>query len=241
MPKFLVSSKQVRGKLVDLSGENHRHIVKVLRFKEGQKIELFDENSITYQAIIKIISSKKLTVEIYNSFKLENESNLDINLFQSIIKGNKMDIIVQKCCELGVKSITPIYTERTVVRHTDKMKRWIKIAMESCKQSGRGLPVKINEPKSYDDTINNLPRKALNLLFDKQNGDIELKKVLGSFDKKNTTVNLIIGPEGGFSKDEIKASEDQGIKIVSLGPRTLRTETASIASVSIIQFCLGDI
>lgn len=240
MPKFPVSTSQITENLVKIAGAEYKHIVKVLRFKEGEKIELFDENLITHQAVIKSISSKELIAEIDNSLGLNSESNLNVSLYQAIPKGNKMDLIVQKCNELGVTSVTPIYTERTVVQHTNKINRWSKIALESCKQSGRSYPTKINEPKNYHDIIEILSEKDLNLLFHK-NSDIKLKTFLDTLNRKITTTNIIIGPEGGFSEEEIKAAKHQKIKIVGLGPRILRTETTSIASVSIIQFYLGDL
>ena len=241
MPKFPISSLQITDGLIRISGESYKHIVRVLRFKKGEKIELFDENSVTYQAVIKLISSKELIAEIQASSVLSTESELNICLFQSILKGNKMDLIVQKCGELGVKTITPIYTERTVVQHTDKLKRWAKVALESCKQSGRGQPVEIREPRDYNDVISSLPEKAVNLIFYEKNENVKLKKSLKTFNKGATDVNLIIGPEGGFSEKEIKEAELRKVKAVCLGPRILRAETAAIASVSIIQFHFGDI
>lgn len=241
MPKFPISNLQIKDGLIRISGENYKHIVKVLRFKKGEKIELFDENSVTYQAVIKLISGKELIAQIQTSSVLSNEPELNICLFQSILKGNKMDLIVQKCGELGVKSITPIYTERTVVQHTDKLKRWSKIALESCKQSGRGKPVEIKEPRDYGDVISSLPEKAVNLIFYEKNENVKLKKSLKPFDKGAAAVNLIIGPEGGFSEREIKEAELRKVKAVCLGPRILRAETAAIACVSIIQFHFGDI
>jgi len=241
MPRFPVSSLKIKENLIKITGDNYKHIVKVLRFKKGEKIELFDENSIIYQAVIKFISGKELIAEIQTSSTLDNESKLNICLFQSILKGNKMDLIVQKCSELGVKTFTPIYTERTVIQHTDKVKRWSKIALESCKQSGRNQPVEIKEPQNYNDIIKTLPEGAVNLLFYEKNDNIKLNRDLEAFDKGVSTVNLIIGPEGGFSEKEIQESKLRKVKTVCLGPRILKSETAAIASVSIIQFHFGDI
>lgn len=240
MPKFPISAAQIKENIISISGEEYKHIVRVLRFKEGEKIELFDENNILYQAVIKIISSKELVAEIYNSLRLNNESELNINLFQAIPKGNKMDLIVQKCSELGVKSLIPIYTERTVVQGTSKIKRWSKIALESCKQSGRSNPLQIKEPQKYYDVIKILSDTDLNLLF-YENTNNTLKTFLDSYINQNNTVNIIIGPEGGFSEEEIVKAETHKINIMGIGPRILRTETAAITSVSIVQFYFGDI
>ncbi|MGI9535139.1 MAG: 16S rRNA (uracil(1498)-N(3))-methyltransferase [Thermodesulfobacteriota bacterium] len=241
MAKFSILSKKISENSVKITGDEYKHIVKVLRYKEGDKLELFDENFITHQAVIKSISSKQLIAEIYDSLQLNNESELNINLFQAIPKGNKMDFIVQKSTELGVKSITPIYTERTVVQQTTRIKRWSKISLESCKQSGRNKPVYINDPLNYMEILKILNEKdVLNILF-YENKDNTLKTFLDSLNRQYSTVNLIIGPEGGFTENEIKKAENQKINILGLGPRILRTETAAIAAVSVIQFYMGDL
>ena len=240
MPKFSILSKKISNNTVKISGDEFKHIAKVLRYKEGKQIELFDENYITYQAVIKHISSKELIAEIYESLEIENESKLNIHLFQAIPKGNKMDLIVQKSTELGVKFITPIYTERTVVQKTGKLNRWVKISIESCKQSGRNKPVIINEPNSFIDILNviNSEKDFTMLFYEKKNN--RLKTFLDNNKQQYSNVNLIIGPEGGFTQEEIKLAEDKNINILGLGPRILRTETAAIAAVSVIQFYLGD-
>ena len=240
MPKFPISSDQIKEKTVRISGEEFKHIVKVLRYKEGNNIELFDENYVTHQAVIKDISSKDLVAEISTSKLVKIESNLNINLYQAITKGNKMDLIVQKCGELGVRSITPIYSERTVIQKTGKSKRWSKIAVESCKQSGRTKPLTINGPNSFKEIIKSLSENDLNLLF-YENNTVSLKTFLENIQIKNSTVNLVIGPEGGFSEEEIMKAKQQKVNILGLGPRILRAETAAIAAVSIIQFYFGDL
>ena len=212
-----------------------------MRQKVGENIELFDENFITHRAVIKTISSKELIAEIYDSLQINNESELNIHLFQAIPKGNKMDLIVQKSTELGVKSLTPIYTERTVVQQTSKLKRWSKISLESCKQSGRNMPVSINIPINYIDIFTTLNESDdLTMLF-YENRENSLKTFLDTLNRQYKTVNLIIGPEGGFTADEIKKAEMQKIEIFGLGPRILRSETAAIATISLIQFYLGDL
>ena len=240
MPKFPILKSQISGDMVKITGENYKHIVRVLRFKEGDKIDFFDENIKTYQSVITNISSKEIVAQIFNTLSVNNDSKLAINLYQSVPKGNKMDMIIQKSSELGVKSVTPIYTERTIVKHTSKIKRWAKISLESCKQSGRSKPLKINNPENYVDLITELSEKALNILF-YENTVTTLKEFLDNTGTKYSSINIIIGPEGGFSEAEIKQAEQNGINILGLGPRILRTETAAIASATIIQFYFGDL
>jgi len=240
MAKFPVSSKMIKDNLISISGENYKHIVKVLRHKVGENIEFFDESYKTYQAVIKIISSKELIAEIYEVSHVNNEPKLNINLFQSIPKGNKMDFIIQKSTELGVKSVTPVYTERTVVQNTSKIKRWSKIALESCKQSGRTVPLKIDKPRQFEDIFNDFSDNDLTLLF-YENSDYALKEFLEKLERRYKTINIVIGPEGGFSDEEIAYAQHNGINILGLGPRVLRAETAAIASVSVIQFYFGDL
>ena len=240
MPKFPILQSQIFGDQVKIAGDDYKHIVRVLRFKKGDKIDFFDQNVKTYQSIITNISSKEIIAHIYNTLTVNNDSKLAINLYQSVPKGNKMDMIIQKSSELGVKSITPIYTERTVVKQTSKSKRWVKIALESCKQCGRNKPLKINDPANYKDLIKKFSEKELNILF-YENKDSTLKDFLDSINTKYTSINIIIGPEGGFLEEEIAQAEHNGINILGLGPRILRTDTAAVVSVSIVQFYFGDL
>ena len=240
MPRFSIKSKQIQGNRAFLSGNEFFHISKVLRLGVNDHIELFDDNENEYRCRIIEIHKKELQVEILESIKNSKESLIEINLFQSIPKGSKIDLIIQKTTELGVNSITPIKTKRGLVLESRKTERWSKIALEACKQCGRSKPPVINNFVDFKDIPDLVSKKDLNLLFyENQKSGLKKHLIENSTDYKK--INLIIGPEGGFTDQEIDYSEKNGITIVGLGPRILRVETASITAVSIIQYHFGDL
>jgi 16S rRNA (uracil1498-N3)-methyltransferase len=156
-----------------------------------------------------------------------------------------MDYIIQKATELGVKKIVPVITERSQVRHTQKAGRWRKIAFSASQQSGRDKIPEVVEPLILEKFLNTLPQVSakegtLRLIFSESQEERNMKKVLSRF-KGLHSVMLLIGPEGGFSQEEIILSVEQGFIDVSLGPRILRAETAPVTAISIIQYELGDI
>jgi len=240
MPRFPINSSQVTGNKAIISGDNFKHIIKVLRFKINDELILFDEINNEHTGNIISINKKELYVEITETKKNLKESSIDINLFQSVPKGSKMDLIVQKTTELGVNSITPIRTERSIVQDSRKIDRWSKIVIESCKQCGRSQPARIKEFIDFRNIFETISDNDLNLLFYENNGN-KLKDFLSEEKDNYKTINIIIGPEGGFTLEEINYAINKGIKIVGLGPRILRVETASIAAVSAIQYHFGDL
>ena len=240
MPRFPINSSQITDNKAIITGDEFKHIVKVLRFGKNDSVTLFDELHIEHTGKIVSVNNKELEIEILHSDKSSKESFTDINLYQSVPKGSRIDLIVQKTTELGIKSITPMRTQRSIVQDSRKSDRWTRIAVEACKQCGRSEPTQIKEFSDFSDIIKQLPKDGLNLLFYENSGD-----TLNSFLKKlNTnykTINILIGPEGGFTTQEIDSAKQEGINIVGLGPRILRVETASIASVAVIQHHFGDL
>ena len=238
MPRFRINQDQIAGNKVVISGDDYKHIVKVLRFNLNDKITLFDDKGNEYGCIIKEILKKELTAEIVNQYKTERESNLHITLFQGITKGDKMDFVVQKATELGVNSIYPVVSERSEVRNTNKISRWQKIADESIKQCGRTKSPAVNIEIRFKE-IFDLPKSDLDLIFYENEKSIKMKNLK---DNKNiNSVSILIGPEGGFSEGEVKMAKSNDFKSIGLGPRILRSETAGIAAITLIQHYFGDI
>ena len=238
MPRFKINQFQITGNNVIIAGNDYRHIVKVLRFSVNDKIILFDVKGLEYDCVIKEILKKELTLEIINQYTINRESDLNIILFQAITKGDKMDLIVQKATELGVNSIYPVATERSEVRNTNKISRWQKIADESIKQCGRTKSPSVNTEIKFNELFD-IPKSDLNLIFYENEKSLKIKNLTNN--KNINSVSILIGPEGGFSENEVKIAELSNFKSIGVGPRILRSETASIAAITLLQHHFGDI
>lgn len=238
--RFPISNKNISNQGAIITGSDYRHIVKVLRLKPGQELVLFDESSFEHIGKIIEINKKEIKVSIVNSTKIMSKSDVNLTLLHGIPKGNKMDFIVEKATELGVDSIVPVVTERSQVRETNKALRWNRIAIESSKQCGRVTTPKIHDPIRFKDAEIYSRNGGLRLIF-YERCKTKLSDYIKSVSKPTANIIIFIGPEGGFSEFEIKLAMEWGFSPIGLGPRTLRTETAGIVAVVLIQHVLGDI
>ncbi|MCF6461801.1 16S rRNA (uracil(1498)-N(3))-methyltransferase [Clostridium sp. Cult1] len=244
MNRFFICKDQIIGDRIEIIGKDVKHIRDVLRLKNKDRIEILSENR-TYICEILEINSDVVLVSILDSFEGKNEPPIDIILYQGIAKGDKMDFIIQKCTEIGVKEIYPIVTNRTIVKIKDKRKeqkkveRWKTIAEEAAKQSKRDTIPIVNNIITYNEMIHILDGEENIIVPYEMERMNTLKKAFK--DIKNGNIHIIIGPEGGFEEKEINAILNIGGKPVSLGPRILRTETAGIVVISITLYELGDL
>lgn len=228
------------GEIIPLSAAASQHVGRVLRMNVGDIITLFNGNNFEYQSKIVTINKREISVIIETSMYLSRESNLTINLAQGISKGDKMDFVIQKAIELGVTNIIPILSERCVVnlsaeRLSKKHKQWQDQTISACEQCGRNFIPTIYEPIKFNnflETCNSSNKFVLSPIAEKSWHD---------YKDIDTEVTILIGPEGGLSHQELKLSEKFNFNPVNLGPRILRTETAAITTVSIIQTLFGDI
>ncbi len=248
MPKFFVKTNQVQDNLINITGEDVNHISNVLRMKVGENLQICDtDTSSNYKAQIVSIQKELIQCEIQEKILSEAESAISINIFQGIPKSDKMELIIQKSIELGVKEITPVQMERCVSKisgkdETKKIDRWQKIAEVAAKQSGRDIIPKVNNVhkiknissivKDYDMIIVPYEKEEKNSF---KNAIEELKKA----EKYNLSVGIVIGPEGGFEETEVELLKSSGAQIVTLGKRILRTETVALAMASVIMYELG--
>ena len=225
---------------VVIRDEKAHYLFSVLRCKTGEGLIVTDEKGCSYTAQILSASKKEVTIDITGDYVMDTESNLDITLIQGLLKGEKMDFVIQKTTELGVSAIIPAITERSQLRETRKHPRWKKIAEEASRQSGRTQIPEIFETCSFKE-IFDIPGliSGKGIIFWEQGG--EKLTALTSRPSHTDKISLIIGPEGGFSEEEVLLASEKGFLIATLGSRILRAETASIATVSIIQFALGDL
>jgi 16S rRNA (uracil1498-N3)-methyltransferase len=234
------SSIDVLSKL-ELDSHASQHIAKVLRMQEGGALKLFNGDGNVYTASIVQVSKKSVTVQVEAKRDEDCESPVAIHLGIAVSRGDRMDWVAQKATELGVAEITPLFTERTEVklkgdRAEKKLMHWRQITINACQQCGRNrLPVVNSFANSHTWT---------------KEVDAESKLILHhralSSDKSSdecsapVSIALLIGPEGGLSEDEIVAAEKNGFQSLRLGPRVLRTETAPLAAIAILQSRWGD-
>jgi len=232
---IFVSPDVLSAEEVKIAGSQAKHL-SVLRVKKGEIIKAFDGLGYKYDCKILHIKKNIFVVTKLNKVPCTAESPVSITLVQGIAKGDKMDLIIQKATELGVNNIIPLITDRSMVKHTTKVERWRKIALSAAEQSCRGKIPEINEPLSFDRF---LEKRHIGIIFYEEGKKRNLKHTLKNF-KDSKDISLLIGPEGGFSKAEVDAAVEKGFIEASLGPRVLRTETAAIKAISIIQYEIGD-
>jgi 16S rRNA (uracil1498-N3)-methyltransferase len=218
-----------------------RYLTRALRLRAGEKLTVFDGSGGEYLAIIVQIDKSSVDIQTGPLLNSSTESPLQLQLLQGLSKGDRMDTVVQKATELGVQRISPLLTDHSVVkldaaRATRRRKHWQKIAQSACEQCGRNIVPAI------DEVI------ALNNWFDRNRDDTgtrlilcpEARTPLSSVERPNAGLTLLIGPEGGFSREEYECAAAAGFSAVSLGPRVLRSETATIAAISAAQILWGD-
>lgn len=238
MPEIFLLDSQFDSRFVTIRGEKARYLVVVLRCGAGAPLTLKDNGGNIFSARIITATKKEVQVEILGKQERDRESALQITSLQGLLKGEKMDLVVQKVTELGVREIIPVVTERSQVRETRRVQRWRRIAEEASRQAGRNtIPVVrdiVELQKLFLDY--HVPS---GIIFWEKRG-IALTDVLAKF-RGSHEVALFTGPEGGFSEREIETVSKNGFVTATLGKRILRAETASIAAVAIVQFALGDL
>jgi len=226
------------GGCVTLDKHSSNHLIKVLRLKNNNAFTLFNGKGHEYKARLNIIG-KSAHAHIEASSQPNNESALNIHLLQGISKGDHMDFAIQKAVELGVTSITPIITERTVVnlkndRKQKKLQHWQAIIISACEQSGRNTLPKLNTICDLSQVLTNQAdtlKLILNPLSEVHLQSIAPKKY----------IQILIGPEGGLTETEINITTTAGFNGIKLGPRILRTETAALAAITSVQLLWGDL
>lgn len=241
MSKFFIPRENISGNTLIIKGEDVKHITKVLRLGVGDIITCCDGMGNDYESKISHLSSE-IECEIMNTTKVETEANIRVILIQGIPKAAKMDYIIQKTTELGICEIYPCEMARCVSKPEGgkKTERWQKIAMEAAKQSGRGIVPIVHDSIKLPQAIEILKSADISFIPYECEENNYLKPILQSA-KSPKTVAFMIGPEGGFDKDEIEKLTSYNIPSVSLGKRILRTETAGEAVLAMVMYEIGDI
>lgn len=250
MPKFFIKTDNIKeNEEIHIIGNDVNHLKNVLRKKVDDKITVCNsDTSINYECIIIEIEENKIICKIVNEEESVSESKLNITIFQGLPKADKMELIIQKATELGVKNIVPVNTKRTIVKLKDKDKqnkvsRWQKIAEVAAKQSGRDIIPKIENIIDISNLEFNEYDKILVLYENEERVSIkdEIEKIKNS-NKENLEIGIIIGPEGGLDDTEIeKLKLKSNVSVVTLGKRILRTETVALVVSGILMYELGDL
>lgn len=245
MPIFFVTPESIQEHSAVIQGEDVRHIHRVLRLTTGDSLCLHDGEGHRYDAVIREFGKSEIRLEILGKETVSTNSGLRITIGQGIPKGQKMDWIVQKSTELGVDTIAPIQTIRSIPRPkperaSKKMDRWRAIAREASKQCGRDSIPEISHPMNISTFTERFRSADLKLAFWEDEKEKPIREVLENT-KSVQDIAVVIGPEGGFDAGEIDLLLKNGFTTASLGPLVLRTETVSSAVLGILRYHFGDL
>lgn len=237
MHRFFIDPRDIDGPQATLAGPEAHHLRHVLRLTAGDEIELFDGSGAVYRATIKLMG-KAIQLAIIAQHTIAPSQPVLV-IAQGLLKGKKMDFLIQKATELGVSGFLPFHSAYCAVPAVKdaKTSRWEKIIMEACKQCGRAIPLAVSDPLDFNGVLARGADYATKIIF----WEKETTKHLHDLPDLSATPAIIalVGPEGGFSTEEINRATAAGFIPVSMGRLTLRAETASIAAMTLLQH-LGD-
>ncbi len=258
---FYVNPENVKKDSLKIVGEEAKHIVTVLRHKKGETVDVVDGCGMKYKVLILDLGKDCVEGKILSKKKRENEPMVHLTLAQAICKGMKMDFLIEKATEIGVSTIVPILTQNTVVRMGKiteedgstsagakrKTQRWTRLAIASMKQSLRSVLPDVQNPIGFDHFLPKIKSFDLSLIASLEKGAKslrecgELKKRLRDRKDRLRRVSIMVGPEAGFTDEELSKAKDLGAIPITLGLRRLRTETAGIVFSSVALYELEDL
>lgn len=243
MPKFFITENQKKDNEITLLGEDVNHIANVLRKQIGDEINICNiATSENFLCQITKIEKEYIICDILKKVTSEAEPNTEITIFQGLPKAEKMELIIQKCTELGAKKFVPVQMERCVVKldtkqENKKIERWQKIAETAAKQSGRDIIPKVENLINLKKLLYLIEKYDIVLLAYENEEKYTLKEALKNVPNKDKLkIGVIIGPEGGIDSKEIEMLIQAGAKSITLGKRILRTETVALAITSILTY-----
>jgi 16S rRNA (uracil1498-N3)-methyltransferase len=240
-PRIYFSEGLQSGKRYTLSGEQHRHISQVLRLKAGASLTLFDGSGGEYAGVIEEVQRRTSLIATGEFRDVDVESPLAVRLAQGIGRGIRTDYAIQKAVELGVTSIVPLLTRRGVVRLDSaraqrRLAHWHGIIVHACQQCGRNIIPELCPVVTLSDWLRDYQSGGLDLILDREAG-----AAVSELEFAGGLITFVVGPEGGLDRSERDAASAAGFRGVTLGPRTLRTETAAVAGMTAIQLRWGDL
>lgn len=243
MQHFFVKPDQVQAPYIYLEGSDVRHVRNVLRMKKGEKLEVSDGDNRKYLCAVFAYEEDRAVLEILEEKQADTELSSKIYLFQGLPKADKMELIIQKAVELGAFSVIPVAMKRSVVRLDEKKakkktERWNEIARSAAKQAGRGIVPEVLPVMTYADALKKAKELDVILFpYELAEGMDHTRAVISAVEP-GQSVGIFIGPEGGFEKDEEEKALEAGARVITLGRRILRTETAGMSVLSILGYHL---
>lgn len=252
MPRFFIGNPEesLRDGVITIVGEDARHISRSLRMKAGESLTVSDFFGNEYKCEISGFTDETVTLTVLGTGRCESEPNIKVTIYQAIPKGDKMDTVVQKCTELGASGFVPVLTSRCISRPDDKSarkkcERWQKIAAEAAKQSGRGIIPSVGEVLDLEKALSEMSTCSLAVMCYECEDGYSLRECISEASAdgrlcEGANVAIFIGPEGGISPEEAESASKKGIRLVGLGKRILRTETAPLFAVSAVMLLTGN-
>ena len=231
MPRFFLLSEKAENGVFEIRGDDARHISFSLRMRQGEMLTVCDGDGTDYECKIVFMDGETVRLEVVSSHRTVTEPPLEICLYQSVPKGDKFEYIVQKAVELGVSRIVPVYSSRCIVKpdpksEEKKIVRLSRIAHEAAKQCGRGRIPAVMPYMTFAQAVRSCGENAF-ICYENEKS-FSLKSYLHTLSEKNASaLSFFVGPEGGYSEQEVALAAENGIPAVELGPRILRSETAS--------------
>lgn len=237
MHRFFISPDYIAPEDVVFPPEQAHQIRVVLRMLVGNKVLVLDNAGMMYKVVLTAVTRENVIGKIESHQLAIGEPTIELTLYQSFLKRDKFELVLQKCTELGVSRFVPIVTKRTLVQSTEmkenKRKRWATILAEAAEQSQRGKIPKLETAVNFKTMLNQLPRYDAVLMMWEGDGGVSLKTAVAER-AEIQNVAVLIGPEGGWTEQEVELAKAQNAQIITLGPRILRTETAAIVASALV-------
>jgi 16S rRNA (uracil1498-N3)-methyltransferase len=232
--------KLVAGSTIELGPDQANYVARVLRLRKGEALRLFDGTGGEFDATIQVASKKGLQLSVGQHVAADSESPLQVQLIQCISRGERMDLVMQKSTELGVHRVSPAISDFSVIRLDEdraakRRDHWHKVVASACEQSGRNRLPALDMPAPLANVLA-LATAPTRLVLHP-----EARQQLATLPRPAGTVCILVGPEGGLSEKEYALAAEAGFTAISLGPRVLRTETAAIAALALVQGLWGDL
>ena len=245
MHRFFVEPSQIGEKEIVITGPDVNHIRNVLRMRAGEELLAADGQGSEYRCILRELQDSEIRAEICRKLSGSAELSSRITLFQGLPKSDKMDLILQKCVELGVFRIVPVTTKRTVVKldakkEESRRKRWTAVSESAAKQSGRGIIPEISGVQSFREAVEEAGELDVCLIpYEKAENMARTREILSGI-PAGASIGVFIGPEGGFEEEEVREAMAAGARPITLGRRILRTETAGMAVLAMLGYLLEE-